>query len=83
MQVNVKLFAGLSEYLPPGSVQNSTLVQATGDAKINQLIERLNVPPARVQLVLLNGVFIKPDDRDSTRLRDGDTVAMWPPVAGG
>ena len=83
MQVNVKLFAGLSEYLPPGSLQNSTLVLAAEAATINELIARLNVPPTRVHLVLLNGVYMKPDQRDSARLRNGDTLAMWPPVAGG
>lgn len=83
MQVTVKLYAGLSEYLPPGSVDQSTVIQATGGTTISRIIERLNIPPERAHLVLLNGVYVKPEDRNSTVPSDGDALAMWPPVAGG
>jgi sulfur carrier protein ThiS len=31
----------------------------------------------------VNGVFIPPDARATTSLKDGDTLAVWPPIAGG
>lgn len=83
MKVNVKLYAGLGEYLPAGSTDHSTLVEAARETTLGQIIERLNVPPGRVHLVLLNGLYVQPADRDTRRLADGDTVALWPPVAGG
>jgi len=83
MRVNVKLFAGLSEFLPPGSRHNETPVQAAPGTTLGQLIERLNIPPERVHLVLLNGLYVERGERQTTRLADGDAVALWPPVAGG
>jgi molybdopterin converting factor small subunit len=36
-----------------------------------------------VHLVLVNGVYIAPDQRDTRVLQEGETLAIWPPVAGG
>jgi molybdopterin converting factor small subunit len=47
------------------------------------LIERYHLPPQLVHLVLVNGIYQDKSARELTRLREGDTVAMWPPVAGG
>jgi molybdopterin converting factor small subunit len=33
--------------------------------------------------VLLNGIFVPPSRRPAAPLSDGDTIAIWPPVAGG
>ena len=33
--------------------------------------------------MLVNGVFIAPEDRASKTLVDGDVLAIWPPIAGG
>ena len=41
------------------------------------------MPPKLVHLVLVNGKYIKPEDRDTTTLVEGDVLAIWPPVAGG
>ena len=35
------------------------------------------------RLVLLDGTFVPPAERDARILRDGETLAIWPPVAGG
>jgi molybdopterin converting factor small subunit len=83
MRVTVKLYAGLGDYLPPDSTNHVTTVSITPGATIGRIMEQMQVPPARAHLVLLNGVYVKPEDRDSTPVADGDTVAMWPPVAGG
>ena len=34
-------------------------------------------------LVLFNEVFVPPDERATTALRDDDVLALWPPVADG
>jgi molybdopterin converting factor small subunit len=33
--------------------------------------------------VLINGVYAEPEERGSPILNDGDSLAVWPPVAGG
>ena len=36
-----------------------------------------------VHLVLVNGVYVQPEERASRVLKDGDVLAIWPPIAGG
>jgi sulfur carrier protein ThiS len=41
------------------------------------------MPRQLVHLVLVNGEFILPVERATHVLREGDVVAIWPPIAGG
>ena len=83
MNVTLKLYATLSDYLPPGTRQNMVRVEVADDATVGALINRYNLPPKLTHLVLVNGVYIAPEARADAPLREGDTVAVWPPIAGG
>ena len=83
MKIMLKLFAGLSEYLPDGAYRNSVEVDLDSEQSISQVIEQLKVPAEKVHNVLVNGVYCAPPDRDQNNLKEGDTLAIWPPVAGG
>jgi molybdopterin converting factor small subunit len=41
------------------------------------------MPPKLVHLVLVNGTYIEPEKRLTHSLKEGDVLAIWPPVAGG
>lgn len=47
------------------------------------ILDRFHVPPELSHLVLLNGIYLSPQERLRPVLKDGDTLAVWPPVAGG
>ncbi len=83
MQITLKLYATLSEYLPEGSKKHRTLVEVPGDDTPHSVIEKFKVPRERAHLVLLNGVYLQFEERDKPVFKDGDTLAIWPPVAGG
>lgn len=84
MNITFKLFATLTDYLPPESRRsNQVTLDVAQDASISQIIEPFGMPPKLVHLVLVNGKYIKPEDRGTTTLVDGDVLAIWPPVAGG
>jgi thiamine biosynthesis protein ThiS len=83
LQVTLKLFASLGSFLPTGSMKNKAEVDVESDTTILALLDRHNVPREKCHLVLLNGVFYAPEDRATTALKEGDVVAVWPPVAGG
>lgn len=83
MQITIKLYAMLSKYLPPGAERNASPLEVADGASIDAVVAQLNLPRELVHLVLLNGVFVPPDRRPATTLQEGDTVVIWPPVAGG
>ncbi len=85
MKITFKLYASLSEYLPADRRQGNVLALAdvADGTTILQLIEPYGLPVKLVHLVLVNGVFIPPEQRAERVLVDGDVLAIWPPVAGG
>ncbi|MGB8275037.1 MAG: MoaD/ThiS family protein [Alphaproteobacteria bacterium] len=83
MQVTLKLFALLSAYLPPGSSNHEAALDLPDDTTPAQVVARLNLPQGLTHLVLVNGVYVPPNERTSLKLRHGDVLAIWPPVAGG
>lgn len=77
MTVQTKLFAGLREFLPAGSfpypadlVEGSTVADA---------LRSLKIPLEKPTILLVNGRHATLE----TVLSDGDTLSVFPPVAGG
>ncbi len=84
MNITFKLFATLTDHLPAEARRsNQVTLDVAQDASISQIIEPFGIPPKLVHLVLVNGKYIKPEDRDTTTLVEGDVLAIWPPIAGG
>jgi len=82
MTLTLKLFASLARYLPPEAERNQAEIEVAEGANPLQVLEQYQVPRAQVHLVLVNGVFVPPRNREQP-LRDGDELAVWPAVAGG
>lgn len=83
MKVRIKLYASLAEYLPDGAVKNEADIDVADTTSPTQIIHRLGLPEKMCHMVLINGVYIAPDDRNAAKLEEGDHLAIWPPVAGG
>jgi len=84
MKVTFKLFASLTEYLPPASkYTNITTLELAPGTTIMQVVDAHRLPPKWVHLVLVNGVYIAPEKRATHTLTEGDVLAIWPPIAGG
>ena len=88
MEITLKLFATLGDYLPRelnGRVPryNQLPVEVEEAATVQAVIDQFRLPPRLAHLVLVNGVFIPRDARAAHRLRAGDELAVWPPIAGG
>lgn len=84
MKIEVRLFASLREKLP-GALRGRATLELTDEASLQQLLDSLEIEPRLAQMVLVNGVQAPrdPDARAALRLSEGDTVAIFPPVAGG
>ena len=83
MNIIFKLYATLGEYLPEGASENAIAIEVPEGVSPNAVIDRYHVPRNLAHLVRINGVYFARGDRHRALLRDGDTLAVWPPVAGG
>ena len=84
VKLGFKLYASLTDYLPPEARRgNRVELEVPADATIAQIIEPYGLPPKLVHLVLVNGVYIPPEQRATKTFVDGDVLAIWPPIAGG
>ena len=84
MKITFKLYAGLTEFLPPQVRSNNQMpVELLAGSSIANVIEPFGLPAKMVHLVLVNGSYVTPEQRLSFVLKDGDVLAIWPPIAGG
>ena len=83
MEITLKLYAGLSQYLPENSDKHATQLEISSSATLFSNLDKFNVPKESAHLVLLNGVYLEPEEREKSIFNEGDTLAVWPPVAGG
>lgn len=84
MKIVFKLFATLQDFLPAEARRTSAVtIELAEDTKIIDVIESYGIARGMCHLVLVDGFYIPPAQWDSRVLRDGETLAIWPPVAGG
>ena len=74
-QIQLRLFATLREFEPPSS-ENYSIEQGIS---IRELLEQLELPPAKAKLIFINGIK---SDLAAT-LQGGERVGIFPPVGGG
>jgi len=88
VKITFKLFAMLSDHLPEQvdgerRTGNMIVLDVPEGTTVQALIERFNLPPKLVHLVLVDGTYVAPADRASRALKAGEALAIWPPIAGG
>ena len=84
MKIVFKLYASLTQYLPADArYDNRVPLELPEGSSVAQVIEPFGMPHKLVHLVLVNGVYVPPEQRLSHVLNDGDVLAIWPPIAGG
>ena len=84
MQITFKLYASLTDYLPADKrSSNQMALEIAPEATIADIIAPFSLPMKMVHLVLINGVYVAPEDRGTRTLVEGDVLAIWPPIAGG
>ena len=84
MKITFKLFATLTDYLPPDARwANQVELELPDGCTVQQAFAPFALPDKLVHLVLVNGRYIAPEMRASEVLHPGDALAIWPPIAGG
>lgn len=77
MIVKLKFFAGLGRYLPAEPVPYP--IEIEEGATVSDILARFAVPADKPRILLLNGIHCEL----GTKLKDGDLLSLFPPVAGG
>jgi len=84
MKITFKLYATLTDYLPAAArSSNRVEIELPAEASIADVIAPYGLPMKLVHLVLVNGVYVAPEERASRVVKDGNVLAIWPPIAGG
>lgn len=79
MEIEVRLFATLRDYLPQGSSQFSCKLQVKPTDTVGDVLRKLKVPGEIPKIILVNGVHCALD----SVLKPGDVLSVFPPIAGG
>jgi sulfur-carrier protein len=83
VEITVKLFAILGQYLPPHAIHNTVQMDLAAGTSVAQLLRHLHLPLALTPVVLVNGAYLTPSEHEHAPLAPGDEVAVFPPVSGG
>ncbi len=77
--VEVVLFATLRKYNPHGPSSEPFNMQVPVGSTVDYILKELKIPPRESKQVFINSIR---QDRDYV-LKDGERVAIFPPIAGG
>jgi molybdopterin converting factor small subunit len=79
MTVTVALYAGFARYLPPGAQNRRAVLTLAEGATVLDAMRRLGMPEDLPCIPVVDGRRATPD----TALREGETLSLFPPLAGG
>ena len=77
-RLQLKLFGPFRDYLPNKGDEGGE-VDLTSVRTVQDLLAHLDIPAEDPKVVMVNGLY---EDLD-TLLEDGDSVCVFPPIAGG
>ena len=87
MRVQLRLFASLRDRLPGDRRvhRGRGEFEVAADASLQDLLDALAIEPRMAQMVLVNGEQTPRGERQrqAIPLAEGDTIAIFPPIAGG
>jgi sulfur-carrier protein len=79
VRIEIRLFATLERYLPPGSRAGAATLDVPEGSTASDVAQRLGIPPGLERVLLINGHEATPD----RTLAAGDVLDLYPPLAGG
>ncbi|MFC1591495.1 MoaD/ThiS family protein [Thermodesulfobacteriota bacterium] len=79
MNVKLKFFYTFTRYYPPESVNGADHICIDCGMTVQGLLDKLGLPPQIPRTVLVNGVRAC----DDALLQESDSIAVFPPMAGG
>jgi molybdopterin converting factor small subunit len=79
MKIEIALYATLSQYLPPGAANRKAVIEVRDGVTVREVMTQLGIPQDLPNILLVNGRQAP----EHTVLKDGETLSIFPPLAGG
>lgn len=79
MKIEIQLYATLTQFLPPGADGKKAVIEVPDGITVKGVMDQLGIPQEHPNLTLVNGI----QSPDQKALKDGDILAVFPPIAGG
>jgi sulfur carrier protein ThiS len=79
MKVQVKLYTYFAKYCPGENERGLFTMELVPPVSVGELLQKLGIPPDYAKVVHVNGKFAK----EENLLKDGDFLAVFPPLPGG
>ena len=85
LTIQLKMFHDLARYLPAEAQEGKVSMTLAEGSKLEDLLSLLGISPEQPKIILINGHSqgVCTKVRTNLALNNGDTVAIFPPVAGG
>ncbi len=79
MKIRVRLFATFQKYLPEGSGLEGVEIDVNEGTTLEDLYRRFKLPEETPKITLVDGKHQQP----SYHVKEGETISVFPPIAGG
>ena len=79
MKIKLKLFATFREYLPEGNDGHSIMLELDENTNVENVLQQMKLPVDIPKIILINGL----QKTANEVLHEGDTLSIFPPIAGG
>ena len=82
MNITLKLYTKLGKYLPENASKNQAIIKKEENCDVERVLDKYGTPPDQRHLVMVNGIYILPEERATSVLSVSDSTAVWPPTTG-
>lgn len=79
MRIQLNLYASLGSHLPEKAEGNTCTIEVPEGVAVRDILEQLHIGLEIPKIIFLNGIHAGLDDV----IKNGDRLAVFPPIAGG
>ena len=84
MEIELKMFMKFKRYLPEGTADGKAMITLAEGSTFVDLLSEIGMPVSEDKIIIVNGISHKQSGKvNALQLKEGDTVAIFPPIAGG
>ena len=79
MKIILNLYASFRSRMPEEALRNSGEIDVDEGATVGQILAKVNIAAEDAKIIFRNGIHAHLEDT----LKEGDKLAIFPPIAGG